>query len=146
MISQALPLWLSGLIIKVMLPKEAQTLVKKYGDLIVNREGLAGRKSDLPCSIDNLKQAFFIVVDVLIKGGVWTDGVRNEVISTYSMMNVFVDDQEAEEINFISKNLKKEDSTTEMKWKWLQFSKKLYDENLRREISDYIDGYEKKKL
>ena len=118
--------------------KEAEKIINGYGAAIANRVGMAGRKSDLPCSLGKIKQAYFVYLDALISEGLLTQELGGNLVTCYSMMKIFVDDEEAEEINAI-KTEGMEKASWEKKKQYVDFAReRMRDGELFDEINEFI--------
>src|SRR3990167_2945996 len=90
---------------------EAEKIVNAYGAAIGKgtEQGTAVRLAqNLPCSKAKIKQAFFTYIDTIIKEfhTLETD-IGNKLVTTYSLMNSFVKDEEAKELVKLGKKMKK---------------------------------------
>lgn len=125
---------------------EAEKILNAYGGVIANGfgQGIALKKSFLPCSVARIKQSYFTYIDGLIKrDGKLTNDVNLMLTSTYERLNSFVDDSEAEEINEIFNNInnkiEKEETTNDLKTEKLRdYIKIAYDGTLYNEINEFI--------
>src|SRR3989338_4112860 len=88
-----------------MTPREAEKIVNLYGGAFTNETNIARKKSLLPCSVAKIKQAYFIYIEELIKHNLLTKGVGTTLALTYSMLDAFVDDAEAEKIHEVNKKI-----------------------------------------
>lgn len=76
---------------------EAERIINAYGKVIAESIGGVHQKSKLPCSVGKIKQAFFTYLVELSKnfGGI-PDEIKESLVGAYSMLGSFVDDDEAE--------------------------------------------------
>ena len=133
---------------------QAEKIVNAYGGVIAKGTagGIVRRKSLLPCSKARIKQAYFIYIEAIIKelGGLPED-MGEKMVLTYSMLNGFADDEEADEIIKIAKLIKDNKIDTKNpsdKKKFNKYSKyamkSIRDGELFDEINEYIEECYKK--
>lgn len=80
---------------------EAEKIVNGYGAAIGKgtEEGRVRRKSNLPCSKAQIKQAYFVYIGAIIEETkTLPKDLGEKLVVTYSMMNGFIDDEQADEM------------------------------------------------
>lgn len=128
---------------------EAEKILNLYAGIIVNglKTGIAFKKSLLPHSVARIKQAYFTYVDYVIK----TEGKLSEAdeimfTDSYSRLDFFIEDEEADEINelfLLHKNNHERIEIGKSK-KFRDFIKNRYTKNSLNEIKEFIiDCYKK---
>lgn len=135
---------------------EAEKVVNAYGAAIARgTDGkLIRRAVWLPFSKAKIKQAYFIYIDAMIKDfGILPEKIGGPLVQTYSMMKLFVDEDEAKELLDIEKRFyseKLDASKPEHKKllnRYASYSQKMMDGELYDEIKEFIsECLEKNKL
>lgn len=92
-----------------MTSREAEKIINSLGGAIAREDGIARKQSFLPCSIPKIKQAYFIYLEELHKLNILTKDTAEKLVITYSMLDSFIDDTEAEKINAIQKKIKRKE-------------------------------------
>ncbi len=87
-----------------MTGKEAEKIINAFGAALGKGvDGIARSESLLPCSKIKIRQAFIVYIDELIKIKHFKEKDYNDLVTAYSYISHFVDDQEAQLINDIFK-------------------------------------------
>ena len=88
---------------------EAEAIKCKYGGAIANG-GMFKRISTLPCSKVLIKYAYFVYIEAIIKDfGMLSKEEGTALVQCYSMMDLFIEDAEADRLNAnfaLSKDIK----------------------------------------
>lgn len=80
--------------------QEAELIVNDYGGAIAR--GDIRRLSWLPCSKAQIKKAYFAYIEAIIKKtGTLPKEVGDNLVTTYSMMDMFIDDEKADKLEDI---------------------------------------------
>jgi hypothetical protein len=126
-----------------MTPDEALDIIGQYGGVI--GKSIINRKSELPCTKAKIKQAYFTYLPELYKqDGGFYQKIVDPLVACYGMLNSFMDDDEADEIETIKKqaDAKQLDYDTEQGKeqadKYINYERSKYDGNLLDEINEYI--------
>jgi hypothetical protein len=87
--------------------KEAEKILNKYGDVIAQDKNHFKKESTLPCSKAKIRQAFFVYIPAILdEMGYLPSNIGGSIVTTYSMLDAFVKDEEAEKLNRIPLLLK----------------------------------------
>lgn len=128
---------------------EAKKIIEGYKDSIeVGTEGgtILRRSSLLPHSKGKIKYAYFLLIEDLITSNELNSDLKEDLISSYSLLNTFVDDLTVEKYSKIyngwqakkfdlNKNKKDESAIKQ----YLAFTHTLGTGDLNKEISDFIE-------
>ncbi len=130
---------------------EAEKIVNKYGEAIVKgTTGFVRRKRFLPCSKAKIKQAFFVYLEAIIsETNNLPKEMGNNLVSTYGLLNSFIDDEEADELIEIGKMVQEHryrfPEDQEKIDKYFKYGEKsIHDGELFDEINEYIGECYKK--
>lgn len=128
---------------------QAEKIVNSYIAAIAKRTdgGVLRKKSLLPCSKAQIKQAYFIYIAAIIKEfGSLPGDIGENLVLTYSKLNAFVDDKEADELNRsgrLIKDKKIDNKNPKNKEKINRYFnhalRSIRDGELFDEINEYID-------
>jgi len=131
-----------------MTSQEAEKIVQEYAAAIAKGTdgNVVRRKTWLPYSKATIKQAYFENISAVISDlHRLPKDIGNKLVLTYSMMNTFVDDEQAEELIAIEKLMdneelfKKTPQFKELSKKYFDYiSQTMHDGNLYDEINEYI--------
>jgi hypothetical protein len=132
---------------------EAEKVVQDYGGAIGRgTDGRVVRRASwLPYSKGKIKQAYYIYLEALINDtGSLPADIGNNLVTTYSLMNMFVDDEKADRLLKIERafDAKKPDvSKPEEKLSFQEYAdycQKMMDGELFDEINNFIGECYKK--
>jgi hypothetical protein len=99
-----------------MTPFEAEQIVNKYGAALSKGKDdeIARPISLLPCSKSRIRYAYYVYISELIMHKFINSDKKSKLIVTYSTLEHFIPDEEAEKINIIQKKiLMKQDRSNE---------------------------------
>lgn len=112
---------------------EAEKIINAYGGAVA--KGVVKRISWLPCSKAKIKQAYFIYIDAIINDyGNLPDDKGQPLVLCYSMLKMFVDDDEADRLDAIKARI---DAKT-LDWE------KPEDKTIGSEYFSYSSGVKQK--
>lgn len=81
---------------------EAEKIINKYGAAIGRDENAFKKQSTLPCSKEKIRDAFYVYIPAVIEDlGNLPKHIGENLVMTYSMMDIFVSDEEADRLNKI---------------------------------------------
>lgn len=87
---------------------EAEKIINRYGGAIAQNKSPFKKKSTLPCSKAKIRQAFFVYIPAILDDmGQLPANTGEPLVATYSMLDAFVEDKEAERLNQIPSLLEK---------------------------------------
>jgi len=90
-----------------MNPFDAEKIINSYGSaLSVGTSGIARPESLLPYSKARIKYAYFVYLENIIKQGLLSQEIGDNLVNTYSSLAFFIEDDECDEINNTSKLIK----------------------------------------
>ncbi|MBI5198656.1 MAG: hypothetical protein HZA09_01390 [Nitrospirae bacterium] len=133
---------------------QAEKIINKYGESIVNNKGLFRKQSTLPCSKAKIRYAFYVYIAAIINDlGRFPKDIGQNLAATYSMLDCFVSDEEADRLNRIPEMIKNKQLNAEKPNDEKQIKEyfSLVTNALRRngsyfdEINDYIGECYKEK-
>jgi hypothetical protein len=127
---------------------EAEKIVKEYGGCIAM--GAVKRASWLPYSKAKIKQAYFDLIEAIFKDfGQLSEDMGNKLVLTYSMLNHFVPDNVADELDEVWEKMhdhkieNNNEADGELVKKWLVYAQTMRDGELHDEINDFIGDCQK---
>lgn len=89
---------------------QAEKIVNKYGAAIANDKNFFKKKSSLPCSKAKIRYAFYVHIKSIVEeAGALPKNLGSTLVNTYSMLDAFMDDEEANRLNSRYDALKKLD-------------------------------------
>ena len=87
--------------------REAEDIVFEYGRAVSNISSVFKPQSSLPCSKARIRNAYFVFIQALIEEmGTLSKKTGEQLVLTYCMMDAFVPDDRAEQLNSIAGKIK----------------------------------------
>lgn len=132
---------------------QAEKIINAYGAAIANDKNVFKRQSALPCSKVKIRQAFYVYISSIIHdlGGL-PDKIGENLVATYSMLDCFLSDEDAERLNRIQSliknkklNAENQDDKKQVDDYFSLVSNALLNRKYFEEINDYIAECYKKK-
>lgn len=128
---------------------EASEIIKAYKESLAHgtEGGTVLRKASLlPCSKAKIKHAYYTLIeDIIQKESQLTEDQKEDLTSTYSLLNNFIDDRTAKRYaqSYLNWQIKKEDFSRTKKdegpiKQYLYFIHSLKGEDLAKELNEYI--------
>ncbi len=139
-----------------MNPQEAEKILNEYGSAISDNPKPFHHKSLLPCSKARIRMAYFIYIPEILNQ-IETNQNIPEIIEnllrTYSMLDGFIEDTEADRLNLIGElgkqgkldSAKSEDKAKQDEW-ISKVSKSIHNQNYFEELNDFVAECIKTKL
>lgn len=86
---------------------QAEKIINAYGGAIANNKGPFRKQSTLPCSKAKIRQAFYIYISAIIDDlGNLPNEIGQNLVATYSTLDCFLSDKDAERLNRIPELIK----------------------------------------
>lgn len=86
---------------------QAEKIINEYGVAIANDKNAFKRRSTLPCSKAKIRYAFYVYIRAIIDDlGCLPNDIGQNLVATYSMLDSFVPDEDADRLNQIPKMIK----------------------------------------
>jgi hypothetical protein len=132
---------------------EAEKIINKYGATIANTKNVFKKQSTLPCSKARIRYAFYVYISAIIDElGYFPKDMGENLVATYTMLDSFVIDEEADRLNQLLKMIKNKQLNAENSEdkKKIEGCLSLATNALRNgnyfdEINEYIDECYKEK-
>jgi len=86
---------------------QAEKIINLYGAAIANNKNPLKKRSALPCSTAKIRYAFYVYIHQLIKQfGHLPKDIGENLVSTYSMLDAFIEDAAADRLNNVAELIK----------------------------------------
>lgn len=132
---------------------QAEKIINAYGGAIANDKNSFKKQSTLPCSKARIRYAFYVYISAIINdSGNLQNEIGQSLVATYSMLDCFLSDEDADRLNCIPDLIKnkKLDATNPDDEKQIKEYFSLYAKAARNggyfdEINDFIGECYKEK-
>ena len=126
---------------------QAEKIVKEYGGAIANDKNVFKKSSTLPCSKAKIRYAFYVFINAVVKEQEHIqEDIGQNLVATYSMLDSFVSDENADRLNGIPDILKdkqfdreKLENKKQIEEYFLLVPNALRNGNYFNEINEYIE-------
>lgn len=86
---------------------QAEKIINAYGGAIAASKKIFKKQSTLPCSKAKIRYAFYTYIATIIDEiGYLPEDMRLNLVGTYSMLDAFIPDEDAERLNKIAEKIK----------------------------------------
>ena len=132
---------------------QAEKIINAYGSAIANAKNVFKRRSTLPCSKAKIRFAFYVYIPAIIANlGNLPEDIGQTLVATYSMLDCFLPDEDAERLNRTPTLIKDKkldwenpDDKKQIDEYFSLVTNALHNEIYFDEINDYIDECYKEK-
>ncbi len=134
---------------------QAEKIINEYGGAIANNKGPFRKQSTLPCSKAKIRYAFYVYIPAIINElGQLPQDIGQNLVATYSMLDCFISDDEADRLNRIPEmiknkqlNAEKPDDEKQIKEFFSLVTNALRNGSYFDEINEYIgECYKDKRI
>lgn len=128
----------------------AEKIVNDYGEVLSLENKIARRISLLKNDKEVIRKAMFLYLDSIFAEDLQTDNIINALVTSYSFIDTFIEDSQADLINKISSEIKNnqidiyDEKNKDLKIIYDNYMKNFTSGNSHKEIITYIEQLKSK--